>query len=74
MMMIEQLVNNSWITGIGGSLFSGFVVFFVTRYFFSDRSQKELAQKATSANRDIIFAIRAGIPEGIIPTPDTVNS
>lgn len=67
-------LNNAWVTGIAGGVLSGLIVFFITKWLFSDQSKKELVQKAISANREIVYAIRGGIPEGVIPTAQTVDS
>lgn len=69
-----EWLNNAWVTGIGGGVLSGLIVFFITKWLFSDQSKRELSQKATAANREIVYAIRGGIPEGVIPTAQTVDS
>ncbi len=71
---MQEWLNNSWVTGIGGGIFSGLIVFFITRWLFSDQSKREIAQKVLAANREIIFAIRAGIPDGIVADKPTIES
>lgn len=71
---MHEWLNNSWVTGIGGGIFSGLIVFFITKWLFSDQSKREIAQKVLAANREIIYAIRAGIPDGIIADKSTIES
>ncbi len=40
-----DIFNNSWITGIGGGIVSGFIVYFVTSKFLSKKQKKEYSQK-----------------------------
>lgn len=59
------LINNPWFTGIGGGIASGFFVFFITRWLFSDKSRKEYLREVTIANREVLVSVRQGIPEGV---------
>jgi len=63
---MELVLNNPWVIGIGGGIFSGLIVTFISRLFLSRRDQREYAQKILGANREIIYAVRPGISEGII--------
>jgi len=71
---MQEWLNNSWVTGIGGGIFSGLIVFFITKWLFSDQSKREISQKVMSANREIIYAIREGIPDGIVADRSTIES
>lgn len=71
---MQEWLNNSWVTGIGGGILSGLIVFFITKWLFSDQSKREIAQKVLAANREIIYAIRAGIPDGLISDKATIES
>ena len=42
--------TNPWVTGIGGGIISSLIVFFVTKYFFNKKENKEYAQKVKLAN------------------------
>ncbi|AUR06989.1 hypothetical protein [Phaeobacter inhibens] len=71
---MQALLENSWVTGIGGGILSGLIVFFITKWLFSDQSKREVAQKISAANREIIYAIRDGIPDGVTATKSTIVS
>jgi hypothetical protein len=71
---VNELLNNSWIVGIGGGVLSGLVVTAITRYLFSKRDNKEYLQKIEAVNREVIYALRPGISEGQIPTNDVLRS
>jgi hypothetical protein len=68
-----ELINNPWIIGVGGGILSGLFVAWVTRLIFSKRDNKEYLQKLRAANQEVIYAIKPGISEGVIPTPEIVN-
>ncbi|MCE5252415.1 hypothetical protein LLG96_19615 [bacterium] len=69
-----DIVNNPWIIGIGGGILSGLVVTIISRSVLSKRENKEYIQKVFSANREIIYSIRPGISENIVPTPEIIES
>jgi len=70
----NSIVNNPWIIGIGAGILSGLVVTIVSRTLLSKRENKEYRQKVFSANREIIYSIRPGISENIVPTTDIIKS
>jgi len=59
--------ENSWITGIGGGIISGLIVFFVTNLIFSKRQNKEYLQKVRLANNEVLYAIRPLIVSEVTP-------
>jgi len=69
-----EAINNPWIIGIGGGLLSGLLVTLITRYLFSKRDNREYTQKVVTANQEILYAIRPGISEGVIPSQDVLDS
>ena len=69
-----EFFNNPWLIGIGGGILSGLLVTFVTRYLFSRRDNREYSQKVVTANQEILYAVRPGISEGVIPTEDVLCS
>jgi hypothetical protein len=69
-----EWLNNSWVVGIGGGILSGIIVTLISRYFFSRRDNREYLQRVNSANREVIYAIRPGISEGIVPSLDVIQS
>ena len=71
--MVEFL-SNPWFIGIGGGILSGLVVTFITRYLFSRRDNREYAQRIVTANQEILYAVRPGISEGVIPSQDIISS
>ena len=69
-----QFLNNPWTIGIGGGVLSGLFVTLITRYLFSRRENREYLQKIITANHEILYAIRPGISEGIIPSQDVIDA
>lgn len=68
------MLNNPWVTGIGGGIISSLIVFFVTRYFFSKREKREYLQKLETANNEILYSIRPLVIEKRIPSIDILNA
>jgi len=56
-------LNNQWVIGIGTSIISGFLVFFFTRKFFTEKQNREYDQKIRTANNEILYAVRPLIVE-----------
>jgi hypothetical protein len=67
-----DLLNNPWVIGIGGGILSSLFVAWVTRIIFSKRDNKEYLQKLRAANQEVLYAIRPGISEEVIPSSDVV--
>lgn len=59
--------SNPWVIGIGGGSLSGFFVLYVQKAIFSNKDSKEYAQKLSQANHEVLYAVRPGISEDIIP-------
>jgi len=71
---MTEILNNPWVTGIGGGIISSLIVFFVTRYAFSRKEKKEYNQKLETANNEILYAIRPLVIEKKIPSSDIFQS
>lgn len=69
-----EWLSNGWVIGIGSGVASGLIVLPISRYYFSAREQRELNQKIAAANREVVFAVRHGIPEGAVPSKEVVRS
>ncbi|AQP98862.1 hypothetical protein B0W48_03045 [Pseudoalteromonas aliena] len=69
-----DIFNNSWVIGIGGGILSGLIVTLITRYLFSKKDNKEYAQKVSTVNREVVYALRLGISEGHIPDNEVLAS
>lgn len=69
-----EILNNPWVTGIGGGIISSLIVFFVTKYFFSKRENREYLQKIETANNEILYSIRPLIIEKKLPSIDILLS
>ncbi|RUV37445.1 hypothetical protein [Mesorhizobium sp. M7A.F.Ca.MR.148.00.0.0] len=69
-----EWLNNPWISGIGGSIISGIIVAWITQKIFSNKEAKEQSQRLTAANREIVYAVRGGIPEGKVPSVEVVEA
>ncbi|MEJ6080839.1 hypothetical protein MT391_20260 [Vibrio sp. 1-Bac 57] len=68
-----EILNNAWFVGIGGGVLSSLIVAIITRKIFSKRDNREYFQKVQSANREVLYAIRPGISEGVIPNKDIIE-
>ena len=69
-----ELLNNPWFVGIGGGVLSGLIVAYVSRLIFSRRDNREYVQKISQANHEVLYAVRPGISEGIIPNNGVLKS
>lgn len=69
-----DIFSNPWIVGIGGGVLSGFIVAYISRLIFSKRDNREYAQKISQANHEVLYAVRPGISEGVIPTNGILRS
>lgn len=69
-----NLLSNPWLVGIVGGIISGFIVTYVSRKILSKKDKREYLQKVYSANRELIFALRPGVAEGVIPSRQVVFS
>lgn len=69
-----DIFSNPWVVGIGGGILSGLVVAYISRLIFSKRDNREYAQKISLANHEVLYAVRPGISEGVIPTNGVLKS
>lgn len=71
---MEQLLSNGWVVGIGGGILSGLIVTWLTRILFSKKDLREIAINVSSANREILYAIRPEISESSLPTVQVIEA
>lgn len=69
-----EFFGNPWVIGIGGGILSGLIVTFVSRALFSRRDNREYAQKLLSANHEVLYAIRPGVSEGLVPNQAVIEA
>lgn len=69
-----EWLNNAWVIGIGASIISGPIVSYITRLIFKNKDNAEYLQKINAANREVVYAIRPSIPEGMIPTDNVFTA
>lgn len=69
-----DFLNNPWVTGIGGGIISSLIVFFVTKYFFSKKENREYLQKIKTANNEILYSIRPLVIEKKLPTTEVMSA
>lgn len=69
-----DLISNPWVIGIGGGILSGLIVGYISKLIFSNRDTREYAQKVSRANHEVLYAVRSGISEGVIPTNRVLKS
>jgi hypothetical protein len=71
---VAGFLNNPWVIGIGGGVLSGIVVTLLSRFLLSRRENREYLQRVASANREVVYAVRPGISEGVLPGADVVDA
>lgn len=69
-----DILYNPWVTGIGGGIISSLIVFFITKYCFTKKENKEYLQKIKTANNEIFYSIRPLIIEKKIPTIEILTA
>jgi hypothetical protein len=72
--MTMDIFSNPWVVGISGGILSGLIVAYVSRLIFSKRDNREYAQKISLANHEVLYAVRPGISEGVVPTNAVLRS
>ncbi|QEM80917.1 hypothetical protein [Halomonas binhaiensis] len=70
---MDEFINNPWVVGIGAGVLSSLVVAFITRSIFSRRDNREYLRRIDQANQEILYAVRPGISEGVIPANDVLQ-
>jgi hypothetical protein len=68
------IINNPWVSGIGGGIISGLIVYFVTNWLLSKKQKKEYLQKVTTANNEILYSVRPLIAQKQIPSFEIIDS
>lgn len=68
------IINNPWVSGIGGGVISGFLVYFITSGLLSRKENKEYSQKVKTANNELLYAIRPLIAQKQIPSKIILES
>lgn len=69
-----SVINNQWVVGTVCSLFSGLIVFLITNWWISRRDDKEVQQKITAANNEILHSLRSQIAERVLPAEGVLDS
>lgn len=70
---MSDFVNNPWVVGIGAGVLSSLVVAFITRLIFLRRDNREYLRRVQQANQEVLYAVRPGISEGVIPTNEVLQ-
>lgn len=73
-MSIPIWLNNPWVIGIGGGIISGLIVALIFRGLFSRRDRKEYLQKLVTANQEVLYALRPGVADGVMPSAEVIDS
>jgi len=66
--------TNPWVIGVIGSVPGGFLVNWITGLVLGKKENREYLQKVIGANREVVYAIRPGIPEEQIPSAEVVTA
>jgi hypothetical protein len=67
-------LNNAWVVGILSGIPSGLLVTLISRYLLGKREDREYLQKVLSANREVIYALRPHVSEGLVPASEVVDA
>jgi hypothetical protein len=67
-------LNNVWVVGIGTGILSGLVTYWLLNLIQVKKKDREYRQQMASANREVIYSIRAGIPENSLPTRAVIEA
>ncbi len=70
---MPEWINNPWVIGIGAPILSAPVVWFITVRILSRNTDKQLIQNIQLANAEVIYALRPGISENVIPNAEVVE-
>jgi hypothetical protein len=68
------LLNNGWVIGVGSGIISGVLVYWIVKIVSSRKDDEEYQQKLTTANKEVLYAIRPGISEGQLPDRDVIGA
>jgi hypothetical protein len=68
------ILSNPWVVGIGTGILSGLLVTWLLSLFLSKKKDREFQQQVSSANREVIYAIRSGIPDNALPDQEIVKA
>jgi phosphate/sulfate permease len=69
-----EILNNPWVTGIGGGIISGFIVYFVTSRLLSKKQDKEYSQKVKTANNELLYSMRPLVVQKQIPSREVMEA
>ncbi len=61
-------LSNAWVIGIITGIVSGLLVTWLLQLFISKKKSREYLQQIATANRELVYSIRSGIPDGILST------
>lgn len=67
-------MGNAWVVGITTGIVSGLLVTWLLRVLISKKKTREYKQQLLSANREVIYSIRAGIPEDNMPSGEVIEA
>ncbi len=73
-MDLKSFLENPWTSGIGGGLISGFIVFYVTRWFLQRKDKNGYITSVNSANKQVINLLKAYVVDKGLPDYQIVNS
>ncbi len=73
-MDFQSFLENPWTSGIGGGLISGFIVFYVTRWFLQRKDKSGYRTSVNSANKQVINLLKAYVVDKGLPDYQIVNS
>jgi hypothetical protein len=65
-----QWMANPWLIRIVAAIPSGVLVNWLTSLVLGRRENREYLRKVNGANREIVYAIRPGMSESEMPTPE----
>jgi len=71
---MSDFIQNPWVVGIGGGLISGFVVYMITKFSISKKSNTEYYKQINQANSEVIRILKPYVADNGLPDKDILNA
>lgn len=69
-----SFLQSPWVSGIGGGIISGIIVFYITKWIMGRKDNKEHQRQIQSANQDVITILKPYIADNGLPNKNIMSS